>query len=65
MDYIKVTENKINEFAELLLHNINLGYITRETTVDEVLMLLQNIKEGYLPLQKEIDRIVQDMKLKG
>lgn len=64
MDYIKVAKKKIDEFAELLLYNINLGYITRETTVDEVLMLLQNIKEGYLPLQKEIDKMVQDMKLK-
>lgn len=64
MNYVKVAEKKIDEFAELLLHNINLGYITRETTVDEILMLLTNIREGYLPLQNEIDRIVQEMKLK-
>ncbi len=54
MDNVKIAENKIDEFAEFLLHNINLGYITRETTADEILILLRNIKEGYLPLQKEI-----------
>lgn len=62
-DNVKVAEKKIDELAEFLLHSINLGYIARETTVDEILMLLQNIKEGYLPLQKEIDRLIQDMKL--
>ena len=65
MDYIKVAEKKIDEFAELLLHNINLGYITRETTVDEILILLKNIREGYLPLQEEINKAVKNMKLKG
>ncbi len=64
-DSVKIAEKKINEFAELLLHNINLGYITRETTVDEILMLLKNIREGYLPLQEEIDKIAKNMKLKG
>ena len=54
MDHIEVAERKIDEFAEFLQHNINLKYITRETTVDKLLILLQNIKEGYLPLQKEI-----------
>lgn len=54
MDNVKIAENKIDELAEFLLHNINLGYITRETTADEILILLRNIKEGYLPLQKEI-----------
>lgn len=49
-DNVKVAEKKIDELAEFLLHSINLGYIARETTVDEILMLLQNIKEGYLPL---------------
>ena len=63
MNYVKVAEKKIDEFAEFLLHNINLGYITRETTVDEILILLTNIREGYLPLQDEINRIVQEMKL--
>lgn len=52
MDNVKIAENKIDEFAEFLLHNINLGYITRETTADEILILLRNIKEGSL--QKEI-----------
>ncbi len=65
MDNVKIAENKIDELAELLLHNINLGYITRETTVDEVLILLQNIREGYLPLQREIDKMVREMQLKG
>ena len=64
MNYVKVAEKKIDELAEFLLHNINLGYITRETTVDEILILLTNIREGYLPLQNEINRIVQEMKLK-
>ena len=65
MDYIKVAEKKIDEFAELLLHNINLGYITRETTVDEILILLKNIREGYLPLQEEINKVIENMKLEG
>lgn len=65
MDYVKVAEKKVDEFAELLLHNINLGYITRETIVDEVLILLKNIREGYLPLHKEIDKIVQEMQING
>lgn len=65
MDNIKIAEKKIDELAEFLQHNIQLGYITSETTVDELLMLLQNIREGYLPLQKEVDRIVKNMRLKG
>lgn len=65
MDCIKVAEKKIDEFAEFLLHNINSGYITRETTVDEILILLKNIREGYLPLQEEINKVVENMKLKG
>ena len=65
MNYVKVAEKKIDEFAEFLLHNINLGYITRETTVDEILMILKNIREGYLPLQEEINKAVENMKLKG
>ena len=65
MDYIKVAEKKVDELAEFLQHNINLGYITRETTVDELFMLLQNIREGYLPLQKDIDKLLQNFQLKG
>lgn len=65
MDYIEVVEKKIDEFAQLLLHSINLGYITRETTVDEILILLKNIREGYLPLQEEINKVIENMKLKG
>ena len=65
VDYIKVAEKKIDEFAEFLQHNINLGYITRETTVDELLMLLQNIREGYLPLQRDIEKLLQNYQLKG
>lgn len=53
---IKVAEKKINEFEELLQHNINLAYITRETTVDELLIFLKNIRERYLPLQREINK---------
>lgn len=60
MDYIKIAEKKIDELAEFLQHNINLGYITRETTVDELFMLLENIKEGYLPLQRDIDKLLQN-----
>ena len=55
-DNIKVAEKKINEFEELLQHNINLAYITRETTVDELLIFLKNIRERYLPLQREINK---------
>ena len=55
-DNIKVAEKKINEFEELLQHNINLAYITRETTVDELLIFLKNIRERYLPLQREVNK---------
>ncbi len=55
-DNIKVAERKINEFEELLQHNINLAYITRETTVDELLIFLKNIRERYLPLQREVNK---------
>lgn len=65
IDYIKVAEKKIDELTEFLQHNINLGYITRETTVDELFMLLENIREGYLPLQRDIDELLQDFQLKG
>lgn len=65
MDYIKIDEKRIDELAEFLQHNIILGYITRETTVDELLMLLQNIREGYLPLQRDIEKLLQNFQLKG
>lgn len=62
MDNIKIAEKKIDDLAEFLQHNINLGYITRETTVDEILMILQNTREGYLPLMSEYNdyKEVQD-----
>ena len=53
-DNVKIAGNKIDELAEFLLHNINLGYIARETTVDELLILLKNIREGYLPIMDEV-----------
>ena len=65
MDYIKIAEKRIDELAEFLQHNINLGYITRGTTIDELFMLLENIKEGYLPLQRDIDKLLQNFQLKG
>ena len=65
MDYIKVAEKRIDELVKFLQHNINLGYITKETTVDELLMFLENIREGYLPLQRDINEFLQNFQLKG
>lgn len=65
MNYIKVAEKRIDDFVKILQHNINLGYITKETTVDEFLMFLENIREGYLPLQRDINEFLQNFQLKG
>lgn len=64
MDYTKVAKKKISEFEVFLQHNINLGHITRETTIDELFMFLNNVRESYLPLQKEIDKLYERL-MKG
>lgn len=61
MNNVKVAEKKIDELAEFLMHNIQQGYISRETTVDELIMFIRNIKEGYLPLVKLIDEAIKEL----
>lgn len=51
-DYIKMMELFIN-------HNLDNGYITKETTVEELLKLINNVKTNYIPMLEKMKNMYE------
>jgi len=48
----------MDDFEEFLNHNLKLGYITKDTTVEELLEFISNVKYNFLPMFSKIENII-------
>ena len=48
----------MDDFEEFLNHNLGLGYITKDTTVEELLGFINNVKYNFLPMLNEIEKTI-------
>ena len=53
-------ENNLKIIKKFINHNLNNKSITKDTTIEELLMYINNIETNYLPLMKEIKKIVKE-----
>jgi len=44
----------IEQLEEFIKHNLKLGYLKPEMTINDLLQFTKNIKESYLPLMQKI-----------
>lgn len=52
----------MDDFEEFLNHNLGLGYITKDTTVEELLEFISNVKYNFLPMFSKIENIINKEK---
>jgi hypothetical protein len=47
----------IEDIESFLEHNINVNYITKDTTVEQLIQFLDNIKNNYIPMMANMEQI--------
>lgn len=59
MSYDKKALEYMNGIEDFLKHNLSLGYIKNETTVEGLLNFINNIKTSYIPMMKSIEDLAE------